>query len=85
MTDPAQIPRPAHPGEDDRAGRASIAALERWEAFGGHWQTKSLTSTEATVELLTCCGTPEDELRSDEPALLAFLARRPRSSDEPEE
>lgn len=84
MNDTPQIPEPAHPGEGDRGGRASIAALDRWEAFGGHWRTKSLTATEATVELLTCCGTPEDELRSGEPSLLAFLACHPCSGGEPE-
>ena len=38
--------------------------------------------TGAVVELCTCHGEPVDELRSNDPALLAYLARRPRSDPE---
>jgi hypothetical protein len=56
-----------------------IAVLERWEEHGAIWRTRSLTETEAVVDLLTCHGEPVEELRSADPALLRYLARRSRS------
>jgi len=64
------------------ASEGPTAVLERWADHGGIWRTKSLGADEAVVELLTCYGEPVDELRSGDPALLRFLADRPRS-DEP--
>ncbi len=40
-----------------------------------------MTSSGATVELCTCSGEPADRLTSDDPALLAYLARHPNSDD----
>lgn len=56
-----------------------IATLNRWEDHGAVWRTKSLTESAAVVEMCTCYGEPIDELRSSDPALLRYLARRPRS------
>lgn len=60
-----------------------IATLERWELHGGAWRTTLLTGAGAAVELRTCAGEPTDQLRSSDPALLAYLARRPDSESDP--
>ena len=56
-----------------------IDALRRWEDHGALWRTRLLTATEAVVVLCSCTGEPVDELRSDDPELLRYLAERPRS------
>lgn len=56
-----------------------IAILERWEATGGIWRTRSLTAAGAEVDLCTCHGEPVERLQSADRELLAYLARRPRS------
>ena len=56
-----------------------IATLTRWEEHGAIWRARSVTETEAVVELCTCYGEPVDELRSGDPELLRFLAERSRS------
>jgi hypothetical protein len=56
--------------------------LERWEDHGATWRTRSLVDGEAVVELCSCHGEPVDELRSRDPDLLRYLARR-RSSEHP--
>lgn len=56
-----------------------IATLMRWEDHGAIWRARSVTETEAVVELCTCSGEPIDELRSGDPQLLRFLTERPRS------
>jgi hypothetical protein len=61
---------------------SSIAVLERWAQHGGVWRTKSLDDHEAVVDLLTCHGEPVDQVRSTDPELLRFLARRSRSDDD---
>ena len=61
-----------------------IEMLARWEHFGAVWRLKSLGRAGAVVELCTCSGEPVDELRSEDPELLRYLAERPRSdSDAP--
>lgn len=57
----------------------SLATLARWEEHGAVWRTKSINEGEAVVELCTCYGEPVDVLRSKEPELLRYLARRPDS------
>ena len=54
-----------------------IAALERWEAHGATWRVAILTEKLAVVELCTCHGELVDTLRSSDPALLRYLARKP--------
>jgi hypothetical protein len=56
-----------------------IATLTRWEEHGAVWRTTRLTETEAVVDLCTCAGELVEQLRSSDPALLRYLARRPRS------
>jgi hypothetical protein len=56
-----------------------IAVLERWEEHGAVWRTWELRPDGAVVQLCSCTGEPMDELRSDDPELLRYLARRPRS------
>jgi hypothetical protein len=51
-----------------------LEVLERWEAHGATWRVLTLTGTLAVVELRTCHGTPVDELRSSDPALIRFLS-----------
>lgn len=60
-----------------------IAVLIRWEEAGAVWRTRSLGADRAVVALCACTGEQVDELRSDDPALLAYLAGR-RRSDEPD-
>ena len=55
------------------------AVLEHWEDSRGTWRVLSLTEGEAVVELRTRRGDLAEELRSADPALLDFLARRPHS------
>ena len=50
--------------------------LTRWEPHGATWRVRSLSAAEAVVDLCTCYGDPVDELRSGDPAFLAFLAQR---------
>ena len=59
-----------------------IEVLERWEAAGGIWRTRSLTGVGAEVDLCTCHGEPVDELCSSDRRLLEYLAARPRSDPE---
>ncbi len=58
-----------------------FATLMRWEEAGAHWRVLHLAADEAVVELLSCLGEPVDQLRSADPALLAYLARRPASEE----
>ncbi len=60
-----------------------IAVLTRWEESGAVWRTRSLGAHEAIVALCACTGEQVDELRSDDPALLAYLAGRPSSDNAP--
>jgi hypothetical protein len=60
-----------------------LETLARWEDSGALWRTRSLGEREAVVELCTCHGEPVEELRSADPALLRYLAKRP-SSEQPQ-
>lgn len=52
-----------------------VAAIERWERFGGTWQILESTHRGVTVSLRRCDGGEEVErLTSADPALLAWLA-----------
>lgn len=57
----------------------TLITLARWEDYGATWRTKSIDGGEAIIELRTCHGEAVDELRSDEPELLRYLADRPNS------
>ena len=61
---------------------SAIDILARWEQHGAIWRARSVTGTEAVVDLCTCAGEPVDELRSTDPALLRLLAERPRSDED---
>ena len=61
------------------ASESPIDTLTRWEDHGAIWRAVSLTESEAVVELCTCSGEAVDQLRSDDPALLRYLAQRPHS------
>ncbi|MBA2346772.1 MAG: hypothetical protein H0V81_00615 [Solirubrobacterales bacterium] len=56
-----------------------IDVLIRWEEAGAAWRTRSLGADRAVVALCACTGEQVDELCSDDPRLLAYLAARPRS------
>lgn len=60
-----------------------LETLERWELHGAVWRTTSLGQRGAVVALLTCHGELVDEVRSDDPELLRYLAGRPTSEDPP--
>jgi hypothetical protein len=57
--------------------------LDRWEEHGALWRLQSLSGAEAVVDLCACTGERMDVLRSGDPELLAYLARRPSSVDAP--
>jgi hypothetical protein len=56
-----------------------IDTLKRWEDHGAIWRARSVSETEAVVDLCSCTGEPVDQLRSDDPALLRYLIDRSRS------
>jgi hypothetical protein len=62
---------------------SALEKLQRWELYGAIWRVRSLSADEARVELCTCHGETVDEVRSSDPALLRYLARRPSSEDPP--
>jgi hypothetical protein len=56
-----------------------IDTLLRWEESGAVWRARSVSETEAVVDMCTCAGEPIDQLRFTDPAVLRYLAERPRS------
>jgi hypothetical protein len=60
-------------------GEATIEVLARWERSGAIWRVRSLTDSEAVVDLCTCFGEPVAVLRSTDAAVLRYLAARPAS------
>jgi hypothetical protein len=60
----------------------AVGRLMRWEEHGAIWRVRWLGEDEAVVDLLSCVGEPVDELRSRDPELLRYLARRRRSDEE---
>lgn len=58
-----------------------LDVLRRWEDHGAPWRLAWRTEDEAAVDLLSCTGERMDQLRSTDPALLAYLERRPSSED----
>ncbi len=60
-------------------GDATIEVLERWEQTGAIWRVRTLTGSEAVVDLCTCFGEPVDVLRSTDADLLRYLALHPTS------
>jgi hypothetical protein len=56
-----------------------VDTLLRWEEHGAVWRAVWVGETEAVVDLCTCTGEPVEQLRSSDPALLRYLAHRPRS------
>jgi hypothetical protein len=85
---PASVPRAHGRGTgssarcDDQTMPESIDILLRWEHHGAVWRARSVTGTEAVVDLCTCTGEPVDQLRSNDPAVLRYLADRPRSDED---
>lgn len=63
-------------------GSEIVAALERWEAAGAHWQVVHRAADEVTVAMCRCDGGEElERVTSAAPEVLAFLAGRGSSSD----
>lgn len=60
-------------------GEATRDVLERWEQSGAIWRVRTLSGTEAVVDLCTCFGEPVEVLRSRDAELLRYLADRPSS------
>lgn len=65
--------------DNQQVSESALEKLERWELHGAVWRLRSIEAGEARVELLTCHGEPIDELRSRDPELLRYLAKRPSS------
>jgi hypothetical protein len=58
----------------------AVGRLQRWEAFGAHWQVVDDDGTRITVALCRCDGGEEVErLTSTNMALREFLAGRTSS------
>ncbi|MBA3865598.1 MAG: hypothetical protein H0X42_04510 [Solirubrobacterales bacterium] len=60
-----------------------LLTLRRWEDHGAIWRTRSTADGEAVIDLCACHGELVDQLRSRDPELLAYLAKRPSSDCEP--
>ena len=60
----------------------AVETLERWEAGGAVWRLAGRTEHEAVVDLLSCGGELMGQVRSSDPALLAYVERRPSSEDD---
>jgi hypothetical protein len=58
-----------------------LDTLSRWEASGAVWRLARRDQDEALVDLLSCTGELMGQVRSSDPALLAYLERRPSSED----
>ncbi len=58
-----------------------VSRLQRWEAFGAHWQVVDDDGSRVTVALCRCDGGEEvDRLTSTDPALRTFLDGRTSST-----
>jgi hypothetical protein len=54
-----------------------LETLRRWEDFGAVWEVVHRTGGQVTLSLLRCDGGEEvGRLVSDDPAVLAHVARR---------
>lgn len=62
-------------------GEATVEVLERWEQSGAIWRVRTLSASEAVVDLCTCFGEPVEVLRSRQPEVVRYLAARPSSED----
>lgn len=56
-----------------------LDTLHRWEDHGAIWRARLVTDCEAIVDLCTCFGELVEQLHSNDPDLLRYLAQRPRS------
>jgi hypothetical protein len=62
-------------------GEATIEVLTRWEQSGAIWRVRTITESEAVVDLCTCFGEPVDVLHARRAEVLRYLAARPSSDD----
>ncbi len=62
-------------------GEATVDVLERWEQSGAIWRVRSMSESEAVVDLCTCFGEPVEVLHARQPAVLRYLAGRASSDD----
>lgn len=60
-------------------GEATIEVLVRWEQSGAIWRVRSLSDTEAVVDLRTCFGELVEVLHASDAEVLRYLAARPAS------
>jgi len=51
----------------------TVETLEDWVRAGAHWRVLHRGERYAVVELQQCTGTPVERLRTDDPAVLAYL------------
>ena len=62
-------------------GEATREVLERWERSGAIWRVRTLTESEALVDLCTCFGEPVEVLHARQPDMLRYLAARGSSEE----
>lgn len=55
----------------------TVAELERWREHGATWRLLELGERHVEVVLCTCYGEPVDQLRSEDPEVIAFLRDHP--------
>lgn len=60
-------------------GDATREVLDRWEQSGAIWRVRTLSASEAVVDLCTCFGEPVEVLRSQDAVVLRYLAAHPSS------
>ncbi|WP_210493195.1 hypothetical protein [Patulibacter sp. SYSU D01012] len=60
-----------------------LQTLARWEDAGAAWRLVGRADGQAVVALCACTGETVDVLRSRDPALLGYLARRRDSATPP--
>lgn len=69
-------------GTGERTARETLAALERWSAFGGVWRVLDSDARSASVSLRRCDGGEEVErLVTEDAVVLEYLAAHPSSAD----
>ncbi|HET9073154.1 MAG TPA: hypothetical protein VFN48_01115 [Solirubrobacteraceae bacterium] len=58
-----------------RARPLTLSELTDWAAAGAHWEVRYVDALRAEVEFCTCLGEPVERASTEEPQLVALLAR----------
>ena len=59
---------------DSEPGKAvTVEELRDWRDHGAVWRPVELDDEHAVIDLCTCSGEPMERVRSDDPALIAYV------------